>query len=48
MRYQRLLHELYAAQRSALLALRDDRAISSDVLRRIEREIDLEERRLEV
>jgi Na+/H+ antiporter len=47
-RYQRLLHEIYAAQRDALVRLRDERAISSEVLRRIEREIDLEESRLEV
>jgi hypothetical protein len=42
------MHEIYAAQRGALLRLRDDREISGDVLRRVEREIDLEERRLEV
>jgi Na+/H+ antiporter len=47
-RYQRLLHEIYAAQRDALVGLRDERAISSEVLRRVEREIDLEESRLEV
>jgi monovalent cation/hydrogen antiporter len=47
-RYQRLLHEIYASQRDALVRLRDERAISSEVLRRIEREIDLEESRLEV
>jgi CPA1 family monovalent cation:H+ antiporter len=47
-RYQRLMHEVYAAQRAALVELRDRRAISSDVLRRVEREIDLEESRLEV
>ncbi|HEY6761262.1 MAG TPA: Na+/H+ antiporter [Baekduia sp.] len=47
-RYQRLMHEIYAAQRGALVQLRDERAISGDVLRRVEREIDLEESRLEV
>jgi CPA1 family monovalent cation:H+ antiporter len=48
LRYQRMMHEIYAAQRAALIALRNDRQISSDVLRRVEREIDLEESRLEV
>jgi Na+/H+ antiporter len=48
LRYQRMMHELYAAQRAALVDLRDRREISNDVLRRVEREIDLEESRLEV
>jgi CPA1 family monovalent cation:H+ antiporter len=48
LRYQRMMHEVYAAQRGRLIDLRDRREISSDVLRRIEREIDLEESRLEV
>jgi CPA1 family monovalent cation:H+ antiporter len=48
LRYQRMMHEIYAAQRAALIALRNDRQISADVLRRVEREIDLEESRLEV
>ena len=48
LRYQRMMHEVYAAQRRALVELRDQREISSDVLRRVEREIDLEESRLEV
>jgi CPA1 family monovalent cation:H+ antiporter len=48
LRYQRMMHEVYAAQRRRLIDLRDERVISSDVLRRIEREIDLEESRLEV
>jgi CPA1 family monovalent cation:H+ antiporter len=46
--YQRLMHEIYAAQRDALVALRNRRAISSDVMRRVERELDLEESRLEI
>jgi CPA1 family monovalent cation:H+ antiporter len=46
--YQRLLHELFAAQRQALIRLRNDGAISNDVMHRIERELDLEESRLEV
>jgi len=46
--YQRLMHEIYSAQRQALVGLRNDRTISSDVMRRVERELDLEESRLEV
>jgi Na+/H+ antiporter len=46
--YQRMMHEIYAAQRHALLALRNERQISSEVMRRVERELDLEETRLEV
>jgi CPA1 family monovalent cation:H+ antiporter len=46
--YQRMMHEIYAAQRQALVGLRNSREISSDVMRRVERELDLEESRLEV
>jgi CPA1 family monovalent cation:H+ antiporter len=46
--YQRLMHEVYAAQRSELVRLRNNREISADVMRRVERELDLEESRLEV
>jgi monovalent cation/hydrogen antiporter len=46
--YQRLMHEIYAAQRTELVRLRNARAISADVMRRVERELDLEEQRLEV
>jgi len=46
--YQRLMHEIYAAQRQALVGLRNSRQISSEVMRRVERELDLEESRLEV
>jgi hypothetical protein len=48
MAYQRLMHELFTAQRAELVRLRNDGTISSDVMRRIERELDLEETRLEV
>ena len=48
MLYQRMMHEVYTAQRAALVELRNSRAISADVMRRIEHEIDLEETRLEV
>jgi CPA1 family monovalent cation:H+ antiporter len=46
--YQRLMHEVYAAQRSELVRLRNERRISVEVMRRVERELDLEESRLEV
>jgi CPA1 family monovalent cation:H+ antiporter len=46
--YQRMMHEIFAAQRHALVGLRNSRQISSDVMRRVERELDLEESRLEV
>ncbi len=46
--YQRLMHEIYTAQRAELVRLRNERRISSDVMRRVERELDLEEQRLEV
>jgi len=46
--YQRLMHEVYTAQRAALVGVRDRGEASVDVLRRIERELDLEESRLEV
>ena len=46
--YQRLMHEIYAAQRRELVRLRNERTISAEVMRRVERELDLEEQRLEV
>ncbi|HET7416786.1 MAG TPA: Na+/H+ antiporter [Solirubrobacterales bacterium] len=46
--YQRLMHELYGAQREALVGLRDGGQISAEVMRRVERDLDLEEERLEV
>jgi len=46
--YQQLLHELLAAQRLALVQLRNDGVISSEVMRRVERDLDLEETRLEI
>jgi monovalent cation/hydrogen antiporter len=46
--YQRMMHEIFAAQRQALVGLRNSRQISVDVMRRVERELDLEESRLEV
>ena len=46
--YQQLLQELYTVQRRALVQLRNDGTISNDVMHRIERELDLEESRLEI
>jgi CPA1 family monovalent cation:H+ antiporter len=46
--YQRLMHSLYDSQRDALTRLRNDGTISNDVMHRIERELDLEEARLDV
>ncbi|HYP48143.1 MAG TPA: Na+/H+ antiporter [Thermoleophilaceae bacterium] len=44
--YQRLMFEVFDAQREALLGLRNSGAISDEVRRRVERELDLEETRL--
>jgi hypothetical protein len=46
--YQRMVREVLAAQRGALLQLRNERVISDEVMRRVEREIDLEDTRLEI
>ena len=46
--YQRLQHELLQAQRDALVRLRNEGRISDEALHRIERDLDLEETRLEV
>lgn len=46
--YQRLVRELLEAQRSVLIRMRDDGEIDDDALRTIERELDLEDSRLEI
>jgi monovalent cation/hydrogen antiporter len=46
--YQRLLHEVIEAQRAAIVRMRNQGLISSDVMRRVERDLDLEESRLEI
>jgi CPA1 family monovalent cation:H+ antiporter len=46
--YQRLRHELLEAERSALVNLRREGMISSDVERRLQRDLDLEDARLEI
>jgi NhaP-type Na+/H+ or K+/H+ antiporter len=48
MAYQRLIHAVSTAQRMAVVQLRNDGEISSDVMHRLERELDLEESRLEI
>jgi Na+/H+ antiporter len=46
--YQRLVRELLEAQRRAIVRLRNQGTISSDVMRRVERDLDLEDSRLEI
>jgi monovalent cation/hydrogen antiporter len=46
--YQRSGREVLEAQRAAVIALRNDGTISNDVMHRIERELDLEDQRLEI
>jgi monovalent cation/hydrogen antiporter len=46
--YQRLIHVVSSAQREAVVQLRNSGDISSDVMHRLERELDLEESRLEI
>jgi monovalent cation/hydrogen antiporter len=46
--YQRLVRELLQAQRGAIVRLRNQGQISNDVMHRIERELDLEDTRLEI
>jgi CPA1 family monovalent cation:H+ antiporter len=46
--YQRLVREVLHAQRRAVWHLRSTGEISNDVMRRLERELDLEDQRLEI
>jgi CPA1 family monovalent cation:H+ antiporter len=46
-RYRRLLREVLSAERSAVIELRDQDIISDDVMRQVERDLDLEEVRIE-
>jgi hypothetical protein len=46
--YQLVLSELIEAQRGAIIQLRNEGAISNDVMHRIERDLDLEDSRLEI
>ncbi len=42
------MHAVIGAQRKAIVRLRNERMISGDVMRRVERDLDLEESRLEI
>jgi CPA1 family monovalent cation:H+ antiporter len=46
--YQTLVRELLEAQRDAVVRLRNEGTISNDVMHRLERELDLEDERLEI
>ena len=46
--YQRLRRELLEAERSAVVALRNEGRISEDVMQSVTRDLDLEESRLDV
>jgi CPA1 family monovalent cation:H+ antiporter len=46
--YQRAVRSILDTQRDALVQLRRDGAISNDVMHRVERELDLEDERLEI
>ena len=46
--YQRLMSELLVAQRQRLIGMRDEGSIGDGVMHRIERDLDLEESRLEL
>jgi len=46
MKYQRLRRELIDAERKAVVELRNTGEISDEVMRRVERDLDLEESRL--
>jgi CPA1 family monovalent cation:H+ antiporter len=46
--YQRLLRELLDVQRATLIQLRNEGRINDEIMRRIERELDLEDSRLEI
>jgi CPA1 family monovalent cation:H+ antiporter len=46
--YQRMVREVLDAQRRAVVELRNQGVISNDVMHRIERELDLEDQRLEI
>ena len=46
--YQRTLYAVIEAQRVTIVRMRNEGAISADVMRRVERDLDLEESRLEI
>jgi CPA1 family monovalent cation:H+ antiporter len=46
--YQTMVREVLEAQRREVVRLRNEGTISNDVMHRIERELDLEDERLEI
>jgi monovalent cation/hydrogen antiporter len=46
--YQQVLREVIEAQRRAIIRLRNEGAITNDVMHRVERDLDLEDSRLEI
>jgi monovalent cation/hydrogen antiporter len=48
LKYQKIVREVISAQREAVVALRNSGEISNEVMHRIERELDLEDERLEI
>ena len=46
--YQRLMHEIYNAERRALIQLRNEGVVSAEAINQVMRELDLEESRLEI
>jgi len=46
--YQRLMHEIFGAQRAAIVEMRNEGRITDEIMHRVERDLDLEESRLEV
>ena len=48
MSYQKVVRQLLEAQRATVIELRDTGEINDQGLRRIERELDLEDSRLEI
>jgi hypothetical protein len=48
LKYQKMVRSVIKAQRAELVRLRNSGAISNDVMHRLERELDLEDERLEI
>jgi CPA1 family monovalent cation:H+ antiporter len=48
LRYQKVVRRVVSAQRAEIVRLRNSGAISNDVMHRLERELDLEDERLEI
>jgi CPA1 family monovalent cation:H+ antiporter len=46
--YQTMVREVLEAQRREIVRLRNEGTISNDVMHRLERELDLEDQRLEI